>query len=183
MRGPGCGAARGGPGGAYLVRWARRYSTRSSKAPARARPGALRSCSSDGSSGKRPMPADEPSAVRSARGCGVQPGVSFRAACAATLPPGAVSRSCAPSVRPARLDCSRRCQERHRRPPRLGLKVPGLPPPPAHTPPTRTAPRGDRLAPPGGSWKMGREGGPKRGKGLGFPESERLRPGGGGFLF
>lgn len=67
MRGPVRCASRRGGWGAYLVRWARRHRTRSSRAAARARPGRLRSCGSHGSSQRRPMPADTSSAGRFAR--------------------------------------------------------------------------------------------------------------------
>lgn len=140
MRGPGR-AAR--PTGAYLVRPARRHRTRSSKAASRARPGALRSCSSKGSSGRRPVPADMSSAVRLARGRGEQPGVPLRAGRAATPQPGGLSPSCAARVWPERLACPRRCQECQRGSSRLGLKVPGLPttPTPSPTPLLPAMPR------------------------------------------
>lgn len=82
-RGPGAGPPREAAGAlAYLVRRARRHRTRSSRSPARARPGKLspRSDSSSGSSGKRSMPAEVCSAVRFARGRAAQPRVSLRAA-------------------------------------------------------------------------------------------------------
>lgn len=82
-RGPGAGPPREAAGAlAYLVRRARRHRTRSSRSPARARPGKLspRSDSSSGSSAKRSMLADVYSAVRFARGRAAQPRVSLRAA-------------------------------------------------------------------------------------------------------
>lgn len=138
MRGPGRGAARRGRGAAYLVRRPRRHRTRSSRAAARARPAGLRSGCSQGSSGKRPMPAVTSSAVRCARprwvSCSVSPsGAARRRLCSPrgfwAARPRSGPSGCPPSALPGMS----------RRGPRsLGPQVPDSPPP-AQPPPTRAA--------------------------------------------
>lgn len=166
MRGP----------GAYLVRRVRRNKTSSNRAAARARPRGLSSCGSHGSGEKRPMPADASSAVWMARGCGDSGGLSL------SLSPsrGGVAGDSAAGGRsgsePGRLAWPRLRLECHRGPPGRVSKFPDSPPP-AHPPPTRTAPLDCRL-PPAASGKRragppGQEEGPKkRGKGLGLPEHQ-----------
>lgn len=180
MRGPSRPAARWGRPGAYLVRPARRHRTTSSRAAARARPGKLRSCGSNGSSEKRPMPADTSSAVWFPRGRSGQPGVSLGAA---TLLLPAASLGGSPPVRApeagllaALPGMSPRAPEAESQSSCTPLPRPG----PAQPPPTRTAPLRDRLRP-GGFWKTapgflgaGRRA-KKRGKGLGFPDDEPLK--------
>lgn len=169
MRGPGRGAAARGRWGAYLVRRRRRHRTRSSRNPARARPGELSSCSNNGASEKWSMPVDMYSAVRVARGCGEQPRVSERRArrlCSlAGLLPAALPRSARETgLQPAAL------QGTSPQAPEAGSQSSRTPSAPGPSSTHAHARLGDRL-PPGSSWKTGREEGPKRGKGLGFPES------------
>lgn len=167
MRGPGRGAASGGRRGAYLERRARRHRTRSSKSPARARPRELSSCSNNGCREKWSMPVDMYSAVRLARGCGEQPGVCLRAACAATVQP-ALPRSARETGLLAALPGT------SPQAPEAGSQSSRTPSAPGPSSTHAHAPLGDRL-PPGRSWKTGREEGPRRGQGLGFPESGPLK--------
>lgn len=169
MRGPSRPAARWGRPGAYLVRPARRHRTTSSRAAARARPGKLRSCGSNGSSEKRPMPADTSSAVWFPRGRSGQPGVSLGAA---TLLLPAASLGGSPPVRApeagllaALPGMSPRAPEAESQSSCTPLPRPGPAPTHAHRPAPRPPPA-RRLLENGARVPRGRKEGQEEGEGV-----------------